>query len=63
MAEKFKVLRRHFGDKDYYEGDERTAEPGAVKHLVAQGVLKPIKAKAETAPQNKAEPTPKNKSA
>jgi len=63
MAEKFKVLRRHFGDKDYHEGDERTAEPTAVKHLVAQGVLAPIKAKAEPAPKNKAEPKAENKSA
>jgi len=63
MSEKFRVIRQHLGDKFYQPGDERTADPAAVKHLVAQGVLAPIKAKAEPAPANKAERAPKNKRA
>jgi hypothetical protein len=63
MAEKYRVLRRHVGDKDYHEGDERTAEAAEVKHLVDQGVLQPIRAKAEAPAKNKAEPAPKNKGA
>jgi hypothetical protein len=56
MAEKYRVLRRHVGD-------ERTAEAAEVKHLVDQGVLQPIRAKAEAPAKNKAEPAPKNKGA
>lgn len=36
---KFKVLRRHDGDKEYFQGDERTAKPADVKHLVDLGIL------------------------
>lgn len=49
---KYEVKRRHFGDRDYFEGDIREAEPAEVKHLVDGGVL------AAPAPT----PTPKTKS-
>lgn len=57
----FKVLRQHQGDKAYASGDIRTAEPRDVQHLVDNGVLEPIKAKAEPAVKNKAAPNVKNK--
>lgn len=38
---KFKVLRAHYGDRDYAEGDEREASEADVAHLVASGVLAP----------------------
>jgi hypothetical protein len=50
---KFKVLRRHLGDKAYEEGDEREANAGDVAHLVAAGVLE--------APENKAAAPVENK--
>lgn len=59
----FKVLRQHHGDKPYSEGDTRDADERDVAHLVANGVLEPIKAKAERAVENKAEPAVKNKAA
>lgn len=62
MAE-FKVLRRHDGDKEYHEGDVRTAEAADVKHLVDLGVLQPVRAKAEAPLKNKAEPKAENKAA
>ena len=57
----FKVLRQHHGDKPYAEGDTREADPRDVAHLVANGVLEPIKAKAEKPVENKSEPPMKNK--
>lgn len=57
----FKVLRQHHGDKLYSEGDIREAEEQDVAHLVANGVLEPVKAKAEPAARNKAEPAVQNK--
>lgn len=59
----FKVLRQHHGDKPYAEGDAREADPRDVAHLVANGVLEPIKAKAEKPVENKSEPAMKNKAA
>lgn len=59
----FKVLRQHHGDQPYAEGDTREADERDVAHLVASGVLEPVKAKAEAAVQNKAEPTLRNKAA
>jgi hypothetical protein len=51
---KYKVLRRHIGDRAYEVGEERDGE--GLEHLVPK-VLEPIKAaaKAEAAPKNKAE--------
>ena len=48
---KYEVKRRHLGDKDYFDGDEREAEPAEVKHLVASGVL--VEAKAKSKPKAK----------
>ena len=59
----FKVLRQHHGDKPYAEGDIREADPRDVAHLVANGVLEPIKAKAEKPVEDKSEPAMKNKAA
>ena len=60
---KYRVMRQHFGDRLYQDGEERDASEGDVAHLVANGVLEPIKAKAEPAVQNKAEPAVRNKAA
>lgn len=60
----YEVLRQHFGDKMYMPGDNREAAQGEVQHLINNGVLRETKAKAESAPSNKAEKAaPKNKSA
>lgn len=56
---KFKVMRRHDGDRMYEEGEIREALEVDVKHLVPH-VLKPL-GKAEVVPANKAEPAPANK--
>jgi hypothetical protein len=40
---KYRVVRPHFGDKEYAEGDIRIADPGEVAHLVPK-VLEPIAA-------------------
>lgn len=58
---KFKVLRQHHGDKLYAEGDTREADERDVAHLVANGVLETVKAKAEAPAKNKAEPAVQNK--
>ena len=58
---KFKVLRQHHGDQPYAEGDTREANERDVAHLVENGVLEPVKAKAEPAFKNKAEPAAPNK--
>lgn len=63
MTDKFKVRRQHLGDRMYLPGETREIAAGAVKHLVDNGVLEPIKAKAEPAPKNKAEPKAENKKA
>lgn len=60
---KYRVLRQHQGDQPYAEGDTREADERDVAHLVANGVLEPVKAKAATPVENKAEPTVKNKAA
>lgn len=57
----FKVLRQHQGDKLYAEGDTREADARDVAHLVENGVLEPVKAKAEAPVKNKAEPAVQNK--
>lgn len=74
---KFKVLRAHYGDRDYAEGDEREASEADVAHLVASGVLKSVRAQSEAkdagaaprnkamgaAPENKAETAPRTRKA
>lgn len=59
----YKVLRQHHGDQLYAAGDTREADERDVAHLVENGVLEPVKAKAEPAVQNKAEPAVRNKAA
>lgn len=54
---KYKVLRRHQGDRFYEEGEVREARAGDVAHLVDRGVL----AKDEPAAKNKAEPAARTK--
>lgn len=68
MADKttFRVVREHQGDRFYREGDERTANPGAVRHLVPHVLAPMVDAPAvkasEAAPKNKAKgAAPKNK--
>ena len=67
MAEliRYRVLRRHDGDKLYEEGDIREARDVDVKHLVPKTLrqIGPVEKKAEPAPLNKAEPAPANKAA
>lgn len=52
MTDKFKVRRQHLGDRMYLPGDTREVAAASVKHLVANGVLEPIKNKP--APKGKA---------
>ena len=59
----YRVLRQHQGDQPYAEGDTREADERDVAHLVANGVLEPVKAKAVTPVKNKAEPAVRNKAA
>ncbi|WP_247366882.1 hypothetical protein [Bradyrhizobium sp. 18] len=67
---KFKVLRRHDGDRMYEEGETREGTQADLGHLVPNvleliGPAEPEpvapEQKAEPAPQNKAEPAPANK--
>ena len=57
---KFQVLRQHYGDKQYWAGEERELEEGDAKALVEAGTLK---AKAEKKVENKAEKKLANKAA
>lgn len=62
----YRVLRGHEGDRVYSEGETRVADAAVVKHLVPRVLedLGPAGAKAEQAPQNKAEgAAPANKAA
>lgn len=61
MTQKFEVIRQHLGDRLYMPGQEREAIQGDVAHLVANGVLKPVHAKADPKVANKAEPKVQNK--
>lgn len=61
MTQKFTVMRQVHFDKPYVEGDTYEGNAGEVAHLVANGVLAPVKAKAADAPANKADQAPKNK--
>lgn len=59
---KFKVIRRHFGDRPYEVGDEREADEAEVQHLIGHVLAKPG-AKAAPPVENKAVKAPKNKAA
>lgn len=39
----FKVMRQHYGDREYQAGDTREAKPEVVAHLVASGILEEVK--------------------
>ena len=51
---KFKVLRHHIGDKEYFPGDTRDATENDVKHLIGKTLVRADQ-KDEPKPQNKAE--------
>ena len=55
---KFKVMRQHYGDRLYIEGETREADASTVNELVKRGVLKAV-----AAPENKAEKPLRNKAA
>ena len=61
MTEKYKVTRQVLFDRLYQAGETYEGNVSEVAHLVANGVL--VKAKAEPAPKNKAEPKFENKAA
>lgn len=63
MIQKYKVTRQVLFDRLYQDGDTYEGNASEVAHLVENGVLKPIAAKAEPAPKNKAEPKVENKAA
>ncbi len=52
---RFTVLRPHIGDRPYQKGDTREAIEADVAHLIRNGVLSPLDAKAEPPLLNKAE--------
>jgi hypothetical protein len=70
---KFRVIRRHDGDRMYEEGETREGTQADLGHLVPnvleligpadQSAPEPVASeqKAEPEPQNKAEPAPTNK--
>lgn len=55
------VKRQHFGDKMYYSGDTREADPRDVAHLIKSGVL--AEKNSNQTILNKAEKPAKNKGA
>lgn len=55
------VKRQHFGDKQYYAGDVREADPRDVAHLIKSGVL--VEKNSNQTILNKAEKPAKNKGA
>lgn len=61
MTEKFKVTRQVLFDRTYHAGETYEGNPSEVAHLVAKGVLAPIKEKAAPTVKNKAEPKSANK--
>jgi hypothetical protein len=54
---KYKVLRRHDGDKEYHDGDERTLSKAEAKHLVDLGVLQEIGEDSDPSDENNGERT------
>lgn len=69
---KYRVLEQHFGDRQYWAGDEREVKnPDTAAYLIAQGLIAAdgqpsaepeAEVKAQPAPQNKAQSVPQNKS-
>lgn len=60
MIQKYEVTRQVLFDRLYHAGETYEGSASEVAHLVANGVLRPIRAKAEPASKNKAEPKPQN---
>lgn len=58
---KYIVKREHEGDKFYNVDDVRELDEATALQLVRLGVLAPIEAKPESAPQNKATKPEKTK--
>ena len=71
---KYIVIEQHYGDRQYWAGDEREVkDPETAAYLIAQKLIAlpegavqnteadAAQAKAEAAPQNKAAQPPKNK--
>lgn len=64
---KYHVLKQHFGDQQYFEGDERTVEDEqTAKELIELGLIGEEPAgktatKSATKPQNKMAQEPDNK--
>lgn len=58
---KWKVLRRHEGDRMYEEGEIREGTQADLGHLAPKVLELVVEVKAEPAPLNKAEPAPANK--
>lgn len=56
----FRVVREHYGDRAYAEGETRIAAESEVAHLVPH-VLEPIGPASDDVPAEKAEPAPANK--
>ena len=54
----YKVIRQHYGDKQYWVGDERIVSDYDAKRLIEQDV---IEAKKEPELSNKRAQAPKNK--
>lgn len=57
----YRVLRQHYGDKEYYPGDSRELNDIDGKHLVSMGLLEDAEQKKEPEPSNKMETEPQNK--
>lgn len=65
----YEVLKQHYGDKQYYEGDIRQLDDDfTAKRLIEFGLIgkaaeanKKVQSKAKKVPNNKAEPVLENK--
>lgn len=64
----YEVLKQHYGDKQYYEGDIRQLDDDfTAKRLIEFGLIgkahanKKVQSKAKKVPSNKAEPVLENK--
>lgn len=50
---KYRVKRRHLGERQYEPGDEREAQAADVRHLIEAGILIPVENKAEKPAETK----------
>lgn len=59
---KYRVIQQHYGDRQYWSGDEREIDDDlTAEQLIKAGLIAEIDSKAKAAPQNKANQAPKNK--